>query len=545
MSIPANGIRAIRIDPLESKGQFELLGLSLNYLVWHRQWHGQSELKSLVPNHEIEVNFINKSAELSAKSTDKDPSFVITDVAYINSWQLVAEILGAMFGGMLGVLFFIVYKIDYQSRDWFIYPSSLCFAIAVCFFYSFIMYSMFIGDFINSYPYLSPDGFDYIYEGLALKQLFYGLNNAPWPILRNPGYVIVTFVDSLLNANGKVIIGVQGLAIFTMLVSVAWIAKRYGYSSIVILSCLFGLSFMPLGYIYFWVLSDTLCTALMMASLALLIYFNDSQKTIFLILAFVFSLVAGLTQTYGMIPFVILTILLFLDYMVFNNVLRWKLLAAGIINIIIWFILQKIWEALIPHISRPQNFDLLHIGTGMASFYFNVWGFALLPLLPVILITIVKSIWFGIDLQAMWLKLCMVVLFFTSITFCYQWQESRFTFIYIPLVFILIFSILPKKSLFRNYSWRGWAIVISSTIYGLLGLMVSPANYWKPELSTLRVAPFETWISKAWLALPNDRFQLEKNCNNLNAFCEQAQITTTEPYENMILTAYKAARLLH
>ena len=91
-----------------------MLGLSLNYLVWHRQWHGQSELKSLVPNHEIEVNFINKSAELSAKSTDKDPSFVITDVAYINSWQLVAEILGAMFGGMLGVLFFIVYKIDYQ-----------------------------------------------------------------------------------------------------------------------------------------------------------------------------------------------------------------------------------------------------------------------------------------------------------------------------------------------------------------------------------------------------------------------------------------------
>jgi SAM-dependent methyltransferase len=482
--------------------------------------HRNIELKEIIDS--LPVNFLLKNKEYidnNCESYDQD---------YADGIRIILQ------------------KIDSNNMKYKlnIFPSSFYFAITISFLHLFIMSKMFLGDFLNSYVFISPDGYDYIFEGLALKQLLLGINNAPWPILRNPGFVFVTFLDALLNANGKVIIGVQGVAIFTILTSLAWIGKRYGHAPIVILACLFGLSFMPLGYFYFWVLSDTLCMALMMVSVALLIYFNDSQKKLFLMLAFIFSLAAGLTQTYGMIPFVILTSLLFLDYVIHNRNPRWQLLFAGIVSIVLWGILQKTWEIIIPHLDRPQNFELLDLGIGMATFYYNVWGFTLLPLVPVILIMLVKSLSSGFDLQAMWLKLGVVILFFVSLTFFYQWKDTRFTFIYIPLVFTMLFSIIPKARPSQQFNWFGVFIAISGIIYGLVGFMIAPVSYWGPELSTLKITPYETWINQAWLAVPNDRFQLVKNCNNLYSFCEQAMVSTTQPYENKILTAYKTARLL-
>ncbi|MCX7124323.1 MAG: hypothetical protein NTU49_00935 [Gammaproteobacteria bacterium] len=107
------------------------------------------------------------------------------------------------------------------------------------------MSKMVLGDFLNSYAFISQDGYDYLLEGLALKQLLTGLNDAPWPMLRNPGYVLALFADAALNANGKVVIGVQGIAIFTILASLAWIGKRFGHASIVVLACLFGMLSCP------------------------------------------------------------------------------------------------------------------------------------------------------------------------------------------------------------------------------------------------------------------------------------------------------------
>ena len=108
--IPANGLRAIRIDPLETQGQLELLGLSIDYLVWHRQWHGQSELKSLVPNHEIEVDFISEGSLLFGQATGNDPSFVITDVGFFKNWQLMATIFSSVFGGVIALLLLVVIR---------------------------------------------------------------------------------------------------------------------------------------------------------------------------------------------------------------------------------------------------------------------------------------------------------------------------------------------------------------------------------------------------------------------------------------------------
>ncbi|MCX7124322.1 MAG: hypothetical protein NTU49_00930 [Gammaproteobacteria bacterium] len=289
---------------------------------------------------------------------------------------------------------------------------------------------------------------------------------------------------------------------------------------------------MPLGYFFFWILSDTLCTTLMMVSVALIIYFSDTQKTSSLILAFIFSLASGLTQTYGMIPFVILTSLLFLDYLIHNRQFHWQLLFAGFINALVWIILQKCWESVIPHIDRPMNFGLLHLSLNMASFYFNMWSFAFLPLIPVALFVFARFFRSGIDIKATWLKIGITILFFASLTFFYQWPDSRFTFIYTPLVFA------------KKLNWSSVVLAVSGIVYGLLGLVVAPASYWGPELSTLTIAPDKTWMAQVWFAAPNDRFQLAKNCTNVYFFCDNAIVPVIDPYANKILTTYKAARLL-
>ncbi|MCX5871529.1 MAG: glycosyltransferase family 39 protein [Deltaproteobacteria bacterium] len=105
----ANGFCAFRIDPLETRGQFEIIGFQIDYLFWHRQWHGHGELKYLVPVHEIEV--ISTEGEmLSGQATGNDPRLVITDVEYLKHWQLIATIFCTMLGGTTAFLFLVVMR---------------------------------------------------------------------------------------------------------------------------------------------------------------------------------------------------------------------------------------------------------------------------------------------------------------------------------------------------------------------------------------------------------------------------------------------------
>lgn len=109
ISIRANGIRAIRIDPLEAQGQFELLGMQIDYLFWHRQWHGHRELNKLLSTHEVDVKSTG-GATLSAQATGNDPSLVITDVEDLKHWQLAATIFFAMFGVVTAFLLLVVIR---------------------------------------------------------------------------------------------------------------------------------------------------------------------------------------------------------------------------------------------------------------------------------------------------------------------------------------------------------------------------------------------------------------------------------------------------
>lgn len=106
-SIRANGLRAIRIDPLEAQGQFELLGLQIEYLFWHRQWYGKGELNHLVLTHEIDIKSTGGAA-FFGQAMGNDPGLVITDVAYFSHVQRAATMFCALFGGAAALLLLVV-----------------------------------------------------------------------------------------------------------------------------------------------------------------------------------------------------------------------------------------------------------------------------------------------------------------------------------------------------------------------------------------------------------------------------------------------------
>jgi 4-amino-4-deoxy-L-arabinose transferase-like glycosyltransferase len=104
MSMRTSEVRAIRIDPLETKGQFELLGLEIDYLLWQRKWSGHRELHNLFTLQEVEVKS-TEGAVFSGLSQGQDPSLTIADMKFLQQWQLIATVFSAFVGGFTALLF--------------------------------------------------------------------------------------------------------------------------------------------------------------------------------------------------------------------------------------------------------------------------------------------------------------------------------------------------------------------------------------------------------------------------------------------------------
>ena len=153
------------------------------------------------------------------------------------------------------------------------------------------------GLFINSYPYISADGFDWIVEGRELWELVAVGNTDPWPSLRNPGFVLVTAADFAAQANGTIIIATQSLAIAATLCAIVRIGRLFGQRTAVIAVCLFGYTVQPLSYFNLWVLADPMCLGLMAFSVERLLWYQakpEVRRTSIWVAALL-ALSAGLT----------------------------------------------------------------------------------------------------------------------------------------------------------------------------------------------------------------------------------------------------------
>jgi hypothetical protein len=419
----------------------------------------------------------------------------------------------------------------------------LSFALAT--FHATLMLRLRRGDLFNSYPFISDDGFDWIQQGLALYQHVLGIDREPWPMLRNPIYVVVGAIDFALGASGSVIIFSHAGGVFMALWPIGGLARKLGYATHTIAAIVMAQYFVGLGYLRLWILSDTLCIGLMTWSVCLLaIYQLQHNRPLMPASSAALASIAGLTQTYGIIPFCTTgTVLVLWGYLKSREVNR-VMIAAVIAVPLSTFSLLKSWQLAIPHGLRPPQFELMQLSFDMLPFYLNVWSTTFPILLPLLALTYKFRRDRGIRIAPLEAGMLASVLAFVLLSFFYQWPESRFTFIYLSIVTVAIILLCapchwsdhaPQRLLMDR------AVAIAFGVSALSGLFVVPGNYWRPTVRNTFVSWSRAWVGETLRAMPVDRLALGKYCGSYDRICTNVPwtLTASSPYSTLIFNVYR------
>ncbi len=426
----------------------------------------------------------------------------------------------------------------------------VCVAIA----HFFAMVRLIDGDFLNSYPYVTSDGFDYLYEGHALAARLAGLEIPPLLVLRNPGFVLVTTLDAALGAGGLVVAAVMAGAVLVAHLAMLAVGRALGASTAQVGVFVVASLTSTMGYYRAYVLADALAVALMLSSIWALVRYRQRDHSVrALVWASLAALLGALTQTYAAIPFLVGTGVFALEGLLREHRLRFELVWAVCALAALVAVVQWAWQTAIPHQQTPPNWAYLAFSFKMIGFYAKVWGYVFLPLIPLSIIAVMlvggkrvlasPSCWF----------LGMTVLGFMLITFFYQWPDSRFTAVYEPIAFLTVLALVgigtrpPAGDSTRPASDKPLQVLSLVTGGGLIlqGLLIMPGGawqpgIWQPDWRQAHVSPREAWIGHALsVAQPEDRFQLRERCGSTAEFCEGVEAPPGyEPYAAAILADY-------
>ena len=387
------------------------------------------------------------------------------------------------------------------------------------FIYSYQIIRLSNGFMINQYPFISPDGFDWLTEGVWLSKKIGGhtLSNIVLPIARPPSFVVATALDAFWGQNGVAVAIVLGISMFGLgylTIKSLNISSNSPLTVLVLISSILT----PVNFVRNWVLSDSLGVFISFLAVFYLFQIYEKEKTfknISILVAIV--AIAGNVQTYALIPVLVGIAVLLIKALALRNKKDFlKAILILILSLILYVVFSYAWYRFIPHEDTPTTFKYLKLSIDMFPFYVNVWGYYFLPFLPLILGLFMvdkKKILKDDFLLSLWLS----VFAFMLLAFFYQWKESRFTFIFWPLFVTAIFkTFLTIKNEFD---------VVKKVLLFISAFMIvfqsffMVANEWRPDLREISVSPRQTWFARLLLAEPVDRFALNENCGSEHHIC--------------------------
>lgn len=160
-------------------------------------------------------------------------------------------------------------------------------------------------DFLNSYPFVRADGFDWFHQGSVLYERLLG-HCAPvlW-FLRDPGFVLVCALDEALRAKGFVVILAHTLSFFATGVVLLKAAQFYRLPLVLVASVTLITLVQPLNYVRLFVLADPLAVGFLTVSTYAMLHHLRTRSHAALTLSGVVALLGGMTQTYAAIPFIV------------------------------------------------------------------------------------------------------------------------------------------------------------------------------------------------------------------------------------------------
>ena len=399
------------------------------------------------------------------------------------------------------------------------------------------------GDFLNSYPYISSDGFDWIYEGHWLVARLSGIDLPPLVILRNPTFVVVTAVDAWLAANGWFISLVLAGAVFVTHFAMVGIARVLGTPRSITALFVVASLVAATGYDRTWILIGLSRSVLDGGQrLGAIEYRLGGAELGALVVATFAATAGGLTQAFALIPFCVGVGLFGTEAAVRQRRVPTELLVCLLVTISLTAGLTLAWRSAIPHQDVPSQWSLLKPTLAMADFYVDMWGFALLPFAPLLIVCVSRRtladpavLLFG-----------GIVVAFMAITFVYQWPDARFTDIYAPLLTLGAMAAV-SVSVAASPDRAGAAPVyrlaaLTAVFIAIQGIALAPASDWSPRWNQVVVRPADTWLGEwGFSAKPVDRFGLKTACQSSLTFCDLVAVPQGyDPYASRIMSDFLA-----
>ncbi len=396
---------------------------------------------------------------------------------------------------------------------------------------------------VSSYPGIEYDGFDWVLQGLYLKALVAGTAGGPLSTLRAPVFVLVTALDAWAGSSGMVVLAALCLAHFLSLAALLSIWRRLGLSGGQQAALFIVAVLSPYAFFRSLVLADPLAMAGMLVSVRLMLeWFLEKDARAFRASGLA-GLVAGLTQLYGVLPFLAgAALTVGRDWLAGRP--GWSrvfctALVAGLGGLVL-----AAWNAAIPHETVPLQFGLLHLSLHMAGFYANVWAWYFGFLAPLALVLALAALGRRFRLSPATAYLAAATGLFVVLLFFYQSDESRFSWYYFPLVLCLAAAGLAWLD---RLGWRriGRAALAASTLL-LIGqsLLLTPPDYWQPQVADARFDPEDTWLAMLLGAEPVDRLDLAGRCGAPGVWCDKVRLPEDiAEDERRILADYLRLRL--
>ena len=396
-------------------------------------------------------------------------------------------------------------------------------------------------DFLNSYPFVRADGYDWFYQGAALRERLLGHCVPVLWLLRDPGFVLVCALDEALRAKGLVVILAHTLAFFVTGLVLLRAARFYGCPWPLVASLTLILLVQPLNYVRLYVLADPLAVAFLTVSTYAMLHHLRTGSIAQLIVSGGLALVGGMTQTYAAIPFMLGAAL---------SGSRHARSRRGFLRVSVTFVafaacmlaLKLAWRTAIPHEDQPMTFGYLEASFEMARFYATVWSLVYLPLLPLAGCALLSWLRRGRRFGDEVLFLAATASTFALLSFFYQTAEARFTFIYQPIVLLLGMALSSEDAVGSRAMDRRWQLstvgAACSAVLVAASVAVTPMTYYGAP--TLAWRPRSSWVLEAWFAQPRDRFELGRSPSA--TMYSHATMPPFDPYPGKIVSSYLALR---
>lgn len=419
-------------------------------------------------------------------------------------------------------------------------------AAAVAALIQFMLLARLIGPgLVSSYPGIEYDGFDWVLEGLYLRALVQGVAGPPLLCLRSPVFVLVTALDACFGSSGLVVVGVLCLAQGVSLATLLSIWRRLGLSGVAQAALFILAALSPYAFFQSLILADPLAIAAMLVSTRLLLEWFITDDERWFRAGAAAGLLAGLTQLYGILPFVTGACLSWVQDRRAGRS-GWSRVFCTTAALGLGGLLLALWHGAIPHEHVPVQFPLLRLSLDMAGFYANVWMWYFGSLVPVFLVLAAAALrWRCPVFSPASRFLAAATGLLVGLLFFYQCEEARFSWYYFHLVLCLVACGLVwlKKV--------GWgrpglaALAVSLVLVVVQALVVTPGDFWQPKVRELQWEPQESWAAQLVNARPVDRLDLAGQCGAAGVYCEKARLPSDiEPDEQRLLQDSIRLRLL-